>query len=116
MQVAHRAAGGPPEMQVDQAVRGWDGKGCTRDGGELASWDDMVGGESHAAPLVSVRSRPPSTIATQSCDNASMPYLAPSSQLEVAMEAATDHGAGRPRPASPSYVCRPPRSRSPSAR
>src|SRR5215813_4103572 len=59
VQVAHWAAGEPPELQVDQAVRVWDGNRCTRDGGELASWDDMTGGESHAAPLVSVRSRPP---------------------------------------------------------
>src|SRR5215468_770742 len=50
VQVAHRAAGEPPELQVDQAVRVWDGNRCTRDGGELASWDDMTGGEPHAAP------------------------------------------------------------------
>src|SRR5262249_61745631 len=40
----------PPELQVDQAVGVWDGNRCSRDGGELASWDDMVGGEPHAAP------------------------------------------------------------------
>src|SRR5215831_16085660 len=58
VQVAHGAAGEPPELQVDEAVRVGDRHRWAGHGGELAGWDDGADGEPHLALLVGVRCTP----------------------------------------------------------